>query len=110
MQPPTVWRTFSSSNFFQRAMEGIHRDSPSTVVYIDDVLITGKTQEDHLKNLDLVLSWLEKEGLLLSREKCSFMLLSVKYLTVLFHLMACNHQREKFGQSLIHPHLRILPH
>ena len=70
----------SAPAIFQRAMEGILRDVPSTVVYIDDVLITGKTQEDHLKNLDLVLSRLEKEGLSLRREKCSFMLSRVEYL------------------------------
>ena len=61
-------------------MEGILRDVPGTVVYIDDVLVTGKTQEEHLKNLDLVLSRLEEEGLSLKREKCSFMLSRVEYL------------------------------
>ena len=33
------------------------------VVYLDDILITGKTKSEHVKALDEVLSRLEKAGL-----------------------------------------------
>lgn len=70
----------SAPAIFQRAMEGLLRDIPSTVVYIDDILITGKTEEEHLRNLDEVLTRLEKEGLTLKKEKCQFLLEVVEYL------------------------------
>ena len=56
------------------------RDIPSTVVYLDDILITGKTEEEHLQNTDEVMTRLEDEGLTLKKEKCQFMLVKVEYL------------------------------
>ena len=61
-------------------MEGLLRDIPSTVVYIDDILVTGKTGEEHLHNLGRVLTRLEEEGLTLKEEKSKFMLEKVEYL------------------------------
>ena len=70
----------SAPAIFQRAMEGLLRDIPSTVVYIDDILVTGSTEEEHLQNLEAVLSRLEEEGLTLKKEKCQFMMEEVEYL------------------------------
>ena len=70
----------SAPAIFQRAMEGLLRDIPSTVVYLDDILITGKTEEEHLQNIDEVMTRLEDEGLTLKKEKCQFMLDKVEYL------------------------------
>ena len=61
-------------------MEGILRDAPGTVVYIDDVFFTGRMQGNHLKILDLTLSHLEEEGLSLRKQKCVFMLSRVESL------------------------------
>ena len=49
-------------------------------VYIDDILITSENEEEHLKNLDKVLTRLESEDLHLKLEKCAFMLPNIKYL------------------------------
>ena len=49
-------------------------------MYIDDILISGKTEENHMKTLDKVLTKLKKEGLRLKRDKCTFMLPKVQYL------------------------------
>ena len=49
-------------------------------VYIDDILVTGKTEQDHLRNLEKVLRCLNQAGLRLKWEKCAFMLSSVEYL------------------------------
>ena len=49
-------------------------------VYIDDIVVSGKTPEEHLHNLDEVLQHLESAGLHLKKEKCSFCLLEVDYL------------------------------
>ena len=47
---------------------------------LDDILITGKTESEHIKNLEEVLICLEKAGLQLKKQKCSFILYSVNYL------------------------------
>ncbi|XP_064400007.1 uncharacterized protein K02A2.6-like [Halichondria panicea] len=43
---------------------------PHVVVYIDDILVTGSTEEEHLRTLEEVLDRLEKAGARLKREKC----------------------------------------
>ena len=61
-------------------MESILKGIPGVVVYIDDVLVTGKTEEEHLAALEETLSRLERAGLRLQKKKCSFMAPSVTYL------------------------------
>ena len=51
-----------------------------SVCLSDDILVTGKTTEEHLANLKAVLSQLETAGLRLKRNKCAFLLPSVEYL------------------------------
>ena len=70
----------SAPSIFQRVMEGILNGIPGVSVYIDDILVTGKTNTEHLKNLEEVLSRLERAGLRLKRSKCAFMLPSIEYL------------------------------
>ena len=70
----------SAPSIFQRTMENILQGLPGVTVYIDDILVTGKSTEEHLHNLETVLQRLEQAGLRLKREKCSFMLTSVEYL------------------------------
>ena len=61
-------------------MEGLLRGIPGVVVYIDDILVTGKSEQDHLVALEEVLARLSKAGLRLRRNKCQFMAPSVVYL------------------------------
>ena len=70
----------SAPALFQRTIEGILQGIPNVSVYLDDILISGKTDEVHLKNLDEVLNRLEKAGLHLRYSKCAFMLTSIEYL------------------------------
>ena len=65
---------------FQRIIESILQGIPNVSLYLDDILITGKSDEEHLRNLEEVLSRLEKAGIRLKRSKCAFMLQSVEYL------------------------------
>ena len=44
------------------------------VTYLDDILITGVTEEEHLKSLEEVLERLAKVGLRVKKHKCSFLL------------------------------------
>ncbi len=64
---------------FQRTMEGVLQDTPGVCVYIDDILVSDRTAEEHVKNLEAVLVRLEERGVRLKRDKCSFMLSSIEY-------------------------------
>ena len=55
-------------------------DLPGAVVYLDDILISGKTAEDHLKNLRRLLKRLNDRGLRCRIQKCVFAQDSVTYL------------------------------
>ena len=70
----------SAPAIFQRTMELLLQGIPGVVVYLDDILITGKTKSEHVKALDEVLSRLEKAGLRLQKRKCVFMATEVDYL------------------------------
>ncbi len=70
----------SAPAIFQRLMENILQGIPSVVCYIDDILVTGTSEDDHMKNLNKVLSRLEKHGFRLKQEKCTFLAHSVEYL------------------------------
>ena len=48
--------------------------------YLDDILITGRTFEEHLENLEEVLKRLRSYGLKLSTQKCNLLKDSVPYL------------------------------
>ena len=70
----------SAPSLFQRIMENILQGLAGVSVYIDNILVTGKTTEEHLANLEAVLSRLETAGLRLKRNRCAFLLPSVEYL------------------------------
>lgn len=53
---------------------------PGVSVYINDILVTGMTIEEHLSSLKAILTQLEESGIKLKQNKCSFLLLSVEYL------------------------------
>lgn len=61
-------------------MEGLLSGIPGVVVYIDDIPITGKTEEAHLAALEEVLKKLSNAGLRLKKNKCIFLAPSVDYL------------------------------
>ena len=61
-------------------MEGILQGIPNVCIYIDDILVTGATEKEHLETLDQVLTRLEQEGMRLKQNKCAFLLPSVEYL------------------------------
>ena len=65
---------------FQRTMESLLQDMDQVVVYIDEILIVGRTQAEHLKKLDEVMQRLKEAGMRLKKEKCRFFQPSVEYL------------------------------
>ena len=51
-------------------------------IYIDDIIVTGKTDEEHLQSLCEVLSWSKRAGVQLKKENCVYMYMmpEIKYL------------------------------
>nr|XP_033960387.1 uncharacterized protein K02A2.6-like [Pseudochaenichthys georgianus] len=65
---------------FQRTMEGLLQGIPRVAIFLDDILLTGKDNKEHLQTLVLVLKRLQEAGLRLKRTKCSFMSEEVMFL------------------------------
>lgn len=70
----------SAPAIFQRTMERVLQGIPGVVIYLDDILITGKDENEHLTRLAQVLQCLEAHELRLKREKCYLMRAAVDYL------------------------------
>lgn len=67
---------------FQGLMNTIFRDllDDFLVVYLDDLLIFSKTEEEHLEHIQQVLERLEENQLYVSPKKCSFLCKQVEFL------------------------------
>ena len=61
-------------------MEKILQEVQGIVIYLDDILVTGKNKEEHLQNLEAVFTRLIEHGLKLKKKKCFFMKSQVEYL------------------------------
>lgn len=67
----------SAPAVFQKLMEQILQGLPGVACYLDDVLITGSNDKDHLEHLEAVLQHLHDRGLRLRNQNvllCSFLL------------------------------------
>lgn len=70
----------SAPAIWQRAMDQILQGIPGVFCYLDDIIITGRTMEEHLERLVAVLKKLVEFGLKANREKCKFLRSFVEYL------------------------------
>ena len=61
-------------------METILQELEHVICCLDNILITGVTEEEHLQNLDTVLGRLKEHKVRLKKGKCSIWKLSVDYL------------------------------
>ena len=70
----------SAPGIFQRAMEDLLRDQDGVSCYLDDILISGSSPEEHDRRLTNVLNCLQSAGLRLKWDKCQIGLKEVQYL------------------------------
>ncbi|UYV62917.1 K02A2.6-like [Cordylochernes scorpioides] len=70
----------SAPAWFQKQMDILLKGIPMVFCALDDILITGKNDQDHLKNLECVLQRIQEAGLKLRKDKCSFLAPSLEYL------------------------------
>ena len=71
---------FGAPAIFQCTMDSILQGLPKVIYYLDDILVTGHSEEEHLSNLEEVLRRLKEHGISLHRDKCHFVQNSVEYL------------------------------
>lgn len=62
----------SAPALWQRAMDQVLQKIPFTSCILDDMIISGRTDEEHLQNLRFVLQRLQEYGLKANLEKCEF--------------------------------------
>ena len=70
----------SAPAVFQRIMDTILQGIEGVACYIDDIIITGKSDEEHLSHLEEVLKRLVRHGVHVNRAKCCFLKPSVVFL------------------------------
>ena len=70
----------SAPAIFQRTMDTILQGLPRVICYIDDILITGVSEEEHLHNFEEVLKRLQQRGMRVKAEKCAFCQDTVEFL------------------------------
>lgn len=67
---PAIW---------QRAMDQVLQGIPGVACYLDDIIVTGRSTEGHLTNIETVLKRLQTYGLKVNESKCQFLQDSVEY-------------------------------
>jgi cleavage and polyadenylation specificity factor subunit 1 len=70
----------NSAQAFQRLMDGVLRDIPFAFVYLDDILIASKSEEEHQQHLRYIFSLLSANGLVVNRDKCVFGVTEIDFL------------------------------
>jgi transposase InsO family protein len=70
----------AAAQLFQATIESVLTDCNGQVAFMDDILITGENDAQHLENVHKVLGVLQERGLKLKKEKFKFMLKEVEYL------------------------------
>lgn len=65
---------------FQRCIERVLRGLKGVKVFIDDILVYGKSKEEHDQRVKAVLSRLHEFGLTINEEKCEYGKTTVKFM------------------------------
>lgn len=70
----------SAPEIFQRVMFELLKDLDGVTVYMDDILIFGKSKSEHDERLKNVLSRIEASGLKLNKSKCKIGVTNIDFL------------------------------
>ena len=62
----------NAAQAFQRLMDGILQDVPFVFVYLDDILIASRTEQEHEEHLRQVFHLLSENGMVINRKKSVF--------------------------------------
>ena len=67
----------SAPGIYQQVMESFLKGMPGVTVYLDDILVSSKTETEHLLALEKILQNVSEAGLRLRQDKCVFWASSV---------------------------------
>lgn len=70
----------SAPAIWQKYIESVLSGLRGVAVVHDDIIVTGANDEEHLTNLEALLTSLKNKGINLNKEKCKFLQERVKYL------------------------------
>ena len=93
----------SVPGIFQRVIDSLLQGIPGVVAYLDDILVTGLSDTEHLESLKEVLTRLQKAGFRLNRKKCHFLAPQVTYLGYCIDSEVFTQQIESYEQCNQHP-------
>jgi transposase InsO family protein len=89
-------------------MEDVIRGIPNTVVFLDDICVSGVSKDDHIKNLREVFRRLQAVGLRIKLAKCDFFKPRVCYLGHVIDKDGLHPDERKIKALLDAPHPRDL--
>ena len=93
---------------FQSVMDRILQGLP-VACYLDDILVAGKSKEEHDQRLEQVLPQLAQSGIHLQKEKCWFCQTQVEYLGHCVDATGIHPRRKSLQQLKRHQYQQIQP-
>uniref|UniRef100_A0A5S6QE65 Reverse transcriptase domain-containing protein n=1 Tax=Trichuris muris TaxID=70415 RepID=A0A5S6QE65_TRIMR len=69
----------SAPLIFQKVMDTTFTGITGTAAYLDDIIITGRSDEEHMDTLEMVSFRLLEYGFRIKRKKCKFLVDEVEY-------------------------------
>ena len=70
----------SAPALWQETMDKIFTGLPGVFIFVDDIVVAGKDEEEHESRLRKVLERMKENGLRINKSKCQFKVPSVEYL------------------------------
>lgn len=78
----------SAAAIWQRTIEQVLQGIPGIQCILDDMVNTGKTDKEHIRNLEMVLKRLRQKGLCANLKKCEFFKENITF---------CGHMIDRHG-------------
>ena len=70
----------SAPGIFQQIMDAMICGLKGVAAYLDDVIVTGRTDAEHRQNLEALLRRIQEYGFHVRMEKCNFLMPQIRYL------------------------------
>ncbi|EYB94088.1 hypothetical protein Y032_0175g486 [Ancylostoma ceylanicum] len=70
----------SAPGIFQQIIDSMIAGLNGVAAYLDDIIVTGRTMEEHRQNLEALFERIHSYGFRVRIEKCTFMMSEIRYL------------------------------
>lgn len=95
-----VFGLSSAAEIFQRTIESVLEGLEGVIVFIDDILVFGRTPEEHGERLRAVLKRLEEFNIRLNAEKCDLAKECVEFVGLIISAKGVKPKTEKVDQIM----------